>query len=225
MGRRDSFERVLDALGEAMLDDARWPAAAQLIDELCGSKGNFLVYGDGAKSEDIDIFFARFCFRGQRNAEMEQLYFDVYHALDERIPRIRRLPDGKVVHVSELYTEEEKKTSVAYNEALPLADARDCLNVRLDGPKGSRIVWVAGDPVGKAGWSSARIDAIRRLLPHLRQYVRVRSALAEARSLGASVAGLLENTRIGVLQAGPARAHSRDERHCGRRASSDGRAA
>ena len=200
MARQDPFERVLDALGEAMLDDARWPAASRSIDELCGSKGNFLICGDGATSEDIDIFFARFCLGGQRNAELERLYFDVYHSLDERVPRVRRLRHGKVVHVSALYTEEEKKTSAAYNEALPLSDAQDCLNVRLNGPKGSRIVWVAGDPVGKAGWSSARIGAIGRLLPHLRQYVRVRSALAEAQCLGASVAGLLENTRVGVLQ-------------------------
>ena len=64
------------------------------------------------------------------------------HALDERIPRLRHLPDSRVVHASSLYTEEEKKTSAAWNDALFRSDTRDSLNVRLDGPEGSRIVWV-----------------------------------------------------------------------------------
>ena len=162
MSGPDPFDRVLEALGEAMFDDALWRAASGLIDELCGAKGNFPVYGDGTTDDDIEIFLARFCFRGQRNAEVKRLYFDVYHALDERVPRLRRLPDAEVVHVSALYTEEEMKTSVACNEALPLSDTRDSLNVRLDGPNGSRIVWVAGEPVEGAGWSSARIEAIER---------------------------------------------------------------
>ena len=57
------FDRLLAGLYEAMLDDARWPAASALIDEVCGSKGNMLVSGGGGGEEDVDIFFARFCYR------------------------------------------------------------------------------------------------------------------------------------------------------------------
>ena len=131
---------------------------------------------------------------------MERLYFDAYHALDERIPRIRQLPDSQLVHASSLFTEEEMKTSLVYNEALPLAHTRDSLSVRLDGPDGSRIVWVIADPIDARGWSSARVQTIERLLLHLRQYVRVRQALVDARALGASLTALLENTRCGVIQ-------------------------
>ncbi len=41
---------------------------------------------------------------------------------------------------------------------------------------------------------------IARILPHLRQYFRVRSALIDARALRASVTELLDNTRAGVIQ-------------------------
>ena len=92
------------------------------------------------------------------------------------------------------------KISPAYNEALPRADTQDSLNVRLDGPAGSRIVWVIADPVDGEGWSSERVEMIQRLLPHLRQFVRVRQALVEARALGSSLTALLENTRCGVIQ-------------------------
>ena len=122
------------------------------------------------------------------------------HARDERLPRIRQLPDGRIAHISSLYTEEEKKTSVVYNEALPLGDTRDSLNVRLDGPQSSRIVWVVADPVGGDGWSRSKIVTVERLLPHLRQFGRVRQALVNARALGSSLAMLLENTRFGVIQ-------------------------
>ena len=173
MSRGDLFERILCALQEAALDDAHWPAASALIDEACGSKGNMLASGDGGLHDGPEVFFARYCYRGQRHHDLEREYFEVYHRLDERIPHLRRLPDSRIVHVGELYTDEEKKHSPAYNELLPISDTGNCLHARLDGPNGSRIVFTVADPVDDAGWSSERTGTIGRLLPHLRQFVRV----------------------------------------------------
>ena len=64
-------------------------AAAALIDEACGIKGNILVSGDGQTYEDVSIFLARFCFRGQRRQDWEREYFEVYYPHDERLPRRR----------------------------------------------------------------------------------------------------------------------------------------
>lgn len=200
MSQQDRFEKILAWLQEAAFDDSRWPCVSALIDEALGIKGNILVTGDGASGDDVDIFFARFCYRGQRKEELERRYFESYYALDERIPRVRQLPDGQLVHMASLYTDEEKKTSPAYNEALPIGDTRDGVNVRLDGPDGSRIVWVTADPVDAEGWSTERVETIERFLPHLRHFVRVRHALIDARALGASFAVLLENARYGVIQ-------------------------
>ena len=194
------FERILESLHAASLDDTQWPEVSGLIDEACGSKGSFLVTGDGDTSDDVNIFFARFCFRGERNEELERLYFSTYHAMDERLPRLRQLPDSQVVHVSSLFTEEEKNASVVYREALPLAHTSDSLNVRLDGPGGSRIVWVIADPVDAVGWSSARVETVERLLPHVRQFVRVRQALIGAQALNASTLELFDRRGLGVIQ-------------------------
>ena len=138
MSRRDAFDGVLAALHAAAFDDARWPEASALIDEACGIKGNMLVYGSGTSYEDVVIYLARLSYRGERNEALERKYFEEYYPQDERVPRFRALPDSRLVHVSELYTDEEKKTSAAYNEALPLSDTQDCLSVRMDGPN-----WVA----------------------------------------------------------------------------------
>ena len=199
-GNESPFERALCSLHAAALDDARWLAASGLIDQACGLKGQGLVVGRDVPQDGVDLSFTRFCFGGRRNEELERLYFGTYHAVDERLPRLRRLPEGELVHVSQLYTDEEKKSSVAYNEVLALGHSRDSLNVRLDGPEGSRIVWSPADPVDAEGWSSARVGTVRRLLPHLRQYVRVRQALVDARALGASAIELLENRRLGIIR-------------------------
>ena len=191
------------SLHDAALDDSHWPAASAVINEACGAKGNFLVTGDGESQDDIQIFFARFCLHGRRRPDLERLYFETYHGVDESAARIRQLPDSRIVHVSSLYTEDEMKASVVYNEALPGADIRDGLCVRLDGPRRSRIAWAIADPVDGDGWTSDRVGMIERVLPHLRQFVRVRQALVDARALGSSDAALLENPRCGALQLDP----------------------
>ncbi len=200
MSQLDAFDRVLASLHAAALDDSHWLTTSALIDEVCGAKGNMLICADANAQDGAEIFFARFCYRGQRREESERLYFHTYHALDERVPRLRRLPDSQLVHVPDLYTEQEKKNSVVYNEALPASDVANSLIVRLDGPGGSNIVWSIADPVAGDDWSSDQLEMVRRVLPHLRHFVCVRQALAGAGALGNSLAELLGSTGSGVIQ-------------------------
>ena len=200
MNRQELFERIVASLHEATFDDALWPATSGLIDEACGSKGNLLVFADGTSEDGVELFFVRFCFRGVHYEDREHGYFKDYYPLDERVPRLRQLPDSQLVHVNSLFTDEERKVSPVYNEAVVHCDARDSLNVRLDGPYGSRIVWTMADPIEGDGWSTSRVETLERLLPHLRQFVRVRHALVNSGALGSSLATLLENTGFGVVQ-------------------------
>ena len=174
MTQQDALEQIIASLNEAMLDDAHWPATSALIDEACGAEGNMLVFGDEPHRDDIEIFLARLCYRGVRDRKGEREYFRIYHRVDERLPRLRRLPDSQVVPIADLFTEEELKTSATYNEVMARGHYQKGLNVRLDGPADSRIVFAMADPVEQGDWSSDQIEMVRRILPHLRQYVRVR---------------------------------------------------
>ena len=198
MNRRDAFDRILQSLHAAAFGDARWPAASGLIDEAIGVHGSLLVYGDGPMQNDI--FFARICSRGERHRELEREYFRDYYPIDERLPRIRSLPDSRLTHVPSLSTEAERKTSAVYNELLPRMLGQNGLLVRLDGPDASRTTWSIGDPVDRDGWTSERVETIGRLLPHLRHFLAVRHALLRTRALGASLVELLDNVRAGVIQ-------------------------
>ena len=200
MSDGDAFDRILCSLHKAALDDSHWSTASALMEEALGAKGNALVFGDGRSYDDVRIFLARFLYRGERRRELEREYFDVYYPLDERVPRLRQLPDSQLVHATELYTEEERKNSVVYNEMMSRALSQNGVTVRLDGPDGSRIIWSIADPVDGSGWSSGRMAMIQRFLPHLRHYVAVRHALVESGALGASMTGLLDRTGTGIIQ-------------------------
>ena len=200
MSEREAFERILASLHEASLDCERWSTATGLIDDALRTHGSCMVFGDGTLDEDVQIYFAWCIMRGQRHRELERAYFEEYYRRDERVPRLRNLPEGRLFHNTQLYTEEERKTSTAYNELLARHHGANAINVRLDGPNGTRIVRVVNDPVDGDGWSSFQLDSIRRLLPHIRQTVRVQQALAGAGALGASLASLLDTTGLGILQ-------------------------
>ena len=200
MSEAEAFDRILASLHEVALDPAHWSTATALIDDALRAHGSSMVFGDGRSEEDIRIYFVWDFFRGQRHRDRERWYFENYYTMDERIPRLRHLPDSRLVQVTDLYTEEELKTSAAYNEALLRGHAQNSVSVRLDGPRGSRIVWVVNDPIDGDGWSSAQLDSIRRLLPHIRQTVGVQQALAGANALGASFAKLLDTTGLGIVQ-------------------------
>ena len=199
MSDRDAFEHILASLYEAMLDDTHWPATSALIDEACGLTGNALLVGEGPK-DDIRVLFVGLYYRGQRNTDMEREYLEVYHPINEAIPRLLQLPEGHLVQLKDLYTAEELKTSPAYNEAYLRGKYQNGLNVLLEGPGGSRMTWSLADPVASDGWGSSQIAMVRRLLPHIRQFVRVRQALMRTEARDTTVTALLDNPRIGVLQ-------------------------
>ena len=199
MHPHDAFDRILRSLHDAMLDDAHWPRTSALIDQACGIKGNALVVGKGQSQQDGQIFLARFCYHGERHPERERWYFDLYYPRDERVPRVAQLPDGLLVRIDDLYTDKELRLSPAYNEALPRGGYQHGLNVRLDGPDESSIVWTLADCSASGGWGSGQVELIERLLPHVRQYVRMSWALAGAEALGATLTDLLDNTRVGVI--------------------------
>ena len=198
MGDQDAFQRILESFYDAMLDDARWPAASALIDEACGLAGSGLLVVKGTE-DDVRLCPLGIYYRGESRKDLEREYLEDYHPADERVPRFRQLADARLVLTRDLYTARELKTSPAYNEMLPRAGVRDGLNARLDVSDGAHIAWCIGDPVDSDGWMSSRITMITALLPHIRQFIRVRQALVGAEARSTTATALLDNPRIGVL--------------------------
>ena len=198
MNPLDGFDRILALLHRAALDDAHWPAAAAAIDEACGAVGNALFVGEWS-GDDVRLHFAQFLYRGEPRQDVAREILEVYYPHDEGRRRLRTLPAGELFHARALYTEEELRTSLTYNEGLRRSRSQNGLQVRLDWQDGHRVVWAVGDPVAPGGWQSPQLQLLESLLPHVRQFVRVRQALVGADALSASLTGLLDKSRIGVL--------------------------
>ena len=199
---RDSgaFDRIVASLHEVALDYSGWPVAARLIDEALDTHGSSMLFADGDAAEDIRIFFAWTLYRGEPHPEIERWYYENFYPIDERAPRIRKAPDSRLLHMTEVYTADELKKSPAYNALRTRGRGGDSINVRLDGPRNSRITWVVHDPVDGNGWSSGQRDTIQRLLPHVRHTVTVQQTLSGAGALGTTLAGLLDRTGLGTIQ-------------------------
>ena len=91
MHAQDTLARLLTALHDAALGGTLWSAASALLDEAVGTFGNALLVGEGPE-DDVRVLFGVGYLRGQRHREMERDYFHNY-PWDERVPRLRRLPD------------------------------------------------------------------------------------------------------------------------------------
>ena len=194
MNQQDQFDRILLSLYEAALGDMHWQGTSALIDDACELVGSHLCILDKGT-----MLFDQMYSRGEPRPDFREDYLKNYFAHDERVPRVLQLPDSLVVRAHDVYTDAERRTSPTYNELLVRNGAQDGLQIRLDGPDGLDIVWVTGDPAGSDGWSSGQLRMIERLLPHVRQFVRVRQALSGAGALNSSLTALLDNAMIGVV--------------------------
>ena len=199
MNPDDAFERILASLYRAMLDITCWPEASALVDEACGIGGNALTVGEASGGEH-HIYFSCFLSRGESRDDEAREYFDIHYPQDAGMRRLMDGPEGRLAHLPELWTEEERRTSPVFNEAWRRMGAQDSLHAHFCDPDGLRLVWSIADPVGSGDWECGRIRFIESLLPHIRQFVRVRQALAAADALGTGLAGLLDSSRIGVVQ-------------------------
>ena len=198
MPGRNAFDRIVASLHEAALDDSRWPTTSALIDEACGIEGNCIAIGEGPP-DDVRVNCVGLHYRGQHREDLEREYLEFYHPIDEGVARGRRAPDGHIVSIASLYTEKELKTSAAYGVALARGHYQNGLHVRMNLSMGSFFSWRLADPVTSGGWEPSRLALVEGLLPHIRQFVRVRRALVRAGALVASVTDLLENTGLGVI--------------------------
>ena len=198
---RDRIDDIVALLQEAQLDESAWPAASALIDDTCGLAGNDLLLARLRPEGGIDIQLRWLLLRGEPNPELEYDYAENYAVIDERPAAGVREPFGKLVHTNALLSGQVRRDSVTYNEYLVPNGGENCLNVRMPGAGNSQIAWSLVGPGGgnPSDWSSERVDAIRQLLPHVRHFVRVRHALAEARADCMKTTASLYPQRMGTL--------------------------
>ena len=201
MATEDTLAGVVENVYKAAVGNVTWVSAAASINDMIGTCGHSLTYAEaGVPEEPPVIHMARFFVGRRRRQDLEQSYFRYYYPRDEAIPRLYGLRDRELVHKADLYTDGEKRTSVTYNEFRRANQTQDGLFMGIATNDGSGIVMSFGNSIEREGWGHEQIQAIQRLAPHIRQFARVRRAMADAKALGASLSQLLENRRTGFIQ-------------------------
>ena len=200
MATEERFQRVLENLNQAALGDVEWASVAGLINDMIRTNGHSVTYAEAGPGGESQIRFSRFFVGTESRDDLKQLYYRDYFWRDEAIPRLYGIGDGELVHKSDLYTDQEKRTSAAYNEFRCVNNTQNGFFMGLDGLDGDGIVLSFGDSTERRGWGHDQIQAVRRLAPHMRRFARVRGAMADARALGASLGELLETRRLGIIQ-------------------------
>ena len=199
MDLQDRFDRTVSLLYEAALTDELWTSAAASINDLLGTHVHSWTSVDLTPPIKPRIEFSAFFMGRQHRPDLERLYFRDYYALDEAIPRLYGLRDREIVYKSDLYTDQEKKTSAAYHEFRRPSNWRQGFFLGLHLLDGRAIVLSFGDSTERGGWGGEQIRILRRLAPHARQFARVRHALADAGAVGAALTAQFEDGRTGLI--------------------------
>ena len=201
MSRQDQFDQALTGLHDAALGNTEWSRAMAALDDACRVDGSQIAIVGNADSSS-EVVFSRIYTRSlpYDPLEIEREYLLDFYPVDERVPRLLRLPHGRIVPNTSLYTElEQKKTSATWNDLLCRLGTSNQLNVRMDGPDSSIVVWVISRHIRTPDWDAEDLKVMQILLPHLLHAVRVRQALASAEALGASLPEQLDHPLLAVV--------------------------
>ena len=201
MSNPDLTDEIVELLRDAELDESVWARASALVDESCGLRGNDLLLARHSPQGGIDVYLRWLFLRGERNPQLEREYIEDYARIDERPAALPGSPTGEIIHTNSLLSDKVRRKSVTYNEWLVPNAGENCLNVGMPVRGDLAMAWSLVGPGGgdPCDWTSEQVDRIRRLLPHVRQFIRVRWALAEARADGMDALALLDTRRLGVL--------------------------
>ena len=199
MGGQDQFDQVISALHQLALGDANWRRVVVALNDACGGDGTHIgIVPRNGNSGGLALS-ELYTLVGDAN-EIEREYMSDFFPSDERIPRLLRVPSGRIVPNEEMYTRVERnRTSATWNDFLCRLGTSNQLNIRMDGPEGSDILLALTRHVSSPDWEESDLGMIRSLLPHVSHAVRVRHTLAKAEALGASVAKQLDNPLLAVM--------------------------
>lgn len=200
MFTQDSLDLALGHLYKAALGDVSWVSASAMINDLVRANGHSVTFVEVGANGESAIRLSRFFVGSEHRVDLERLYYRDYFWRDEAIPRLAGLDDGELAHKTDLYTDQEKKTSVVYNEFRRVNKTQEGFFLGIGGLDGCATVMSVGNSNEREGWGHDQLRVIKRLAPHLHQFARVRTAMANARALGASLTELLENRLSGIVQ-------------------------
>ena len=122
----DAFGRILAALHEAALDPAGWDRRRR-ADRRGPGRARQAPWraGTGNRTRTFSSTSCGPACTGNGARTWSALWLKNYFPADKTVSRMRHLPFNRTTHITDLYTDEELKTSVAYRALRTLAPCRE----------------------------------------------------------------------------------------------------
>jgi DNA-binding CsgD family transcriptional regulator/PAS domain-containing protein len=183
---------VVARLYDAALDDSLWTQVLSKIEILLHANNVRMIITD--KNSGAPIFAI-----SSRHPESNGEYISYYASIDERWPRILKLPHFSPTIHERLFREGEMATSRVYNEFLVKYDAQSQTITRMDGPGGNSVVFSAIREKSRGAFDGPETETIRHLLPHILRAMQVHHAMVLMGAVNQSLASRLESAQLGAI--------------------------
>ena len=190
------YNEIVSLIYEAVLDDSAWPRACRQLQAAASVDGiHFSIFD--ASAVDRNLMFSRLFVDGAPAPEIEVEYARDYAAIDERLPRVPRLPARKAFHNDSLFTEDDIRRSAVYNEFLKPKNSTNQLLVRLPSEGRPATELLVLSKYSADHWGSERMALIEKVVPHMERFLRLRRAVAQ--TFATTIATMLGKASIGVI--------------------------
>ncbi|MEI2384524.1 hypothetical protein [Breoghania sp. JC706] len=187
----DRLDRAVTGFYEAAIDPSLWRPAVQRFADLVGAQStHIMAFDTSAGTETIG-------FLDGVDGSAYQGYLDTYLPHDIRVPRLLAAPVGKVLRNPDIWTREERLSSLIYNEFQKPNRIFEITGAQL-GMEG-HLSWFGVGRCHEVPFSEEEVAAIRHVVLHVRQALRIALAFHRERTKTGALADLWSRSGRGVL--------------------------
>jgi DNA-binding CsgD family transcriptional regulator len=189
-----TFQRLIAQIYDAALEPERWSAFLAAFADACGAGAVMHV-------QDPTATGAHICAYAGLDPAFGRIYETHYSKIRPWLPKLAKLPVGKVYPLFALIDESDYRKCVVYNECLTHADVHYQLGsvLRLDGKVHTAIAVTR--PLRAGDFTAREFMLAARLMPHLQRALQIHWRLVAGRVQHEALLRGLDGLGMGVILA------------------------
>ncbi len=191
----DRLDRIVTRFYEAAIDPDLWRPVVNDFAQLIGAVSTHVMAFDTARNQET------FGFLETVDPVDYETYVHEYLPHDIRVPRIRSAPVGKILRDPDFWSDEEKLASPIFNEFFVPSRIFSITGAQL-GMEG-HMTWFGVGRTEEIPFSAQEVSAIARVMPNIRQAIRIGLSFWHERSNGRVLSDLWSNAGRGVVIVAP----------------------
>ncbi|WP_107991747.1 helix-turn-helix transcriptional regulator [Breoghania corrubedonensis] len=191
----ERLDRVVTGFYEAAIEPDLWRPAVNRLAELIGAHSTHVMAFDMAAGTETIGFLEGI------EPEAYQGYLDDFLPHDLRVPRLLAAPVGKLLRNQDIWTHDERLSSVIYNEFQKPNRLFEITGAQL-GMEG-HLSWFGVGRRHEDPFDADEVAIVRRVIPNIRQALRIALAFHHEQLRTRTLADLWSRSGRGVVVLSP----------------------